>query len=1359
MNKLIYILSVFSFFICGVSAESDLNAIYETKHFELYYDKNITGEKYVKKAGKYLEEAWDYFVKEKGKKGGKYAIFKSPPLDGPHKKLVVVVGPETNKAGDPGLVLRSKGSFLMKLRNNLSDEPLREVCFHEFFHCIQFAYKTKTISWLDEGTAVWAESVAPIKHKICFNAASYHIAGANTLPIDYPNKIYRYGSFLFFKYIDENASRYNPEYSNSSGCIIRNIYKNISDGSMRAVAIALGGKNLKTSGESFRKALLEFAAANVLKKGKENYPYIHWRGEKIKSDIKLERLFAGAGFRYCDSFSKFTGEISPREIRIKYPFQIKYYFVKPPENLKEPTSLQIVLKLDDKNKEYDPDFFMGVLEKYQDKKVKLVIPKFDAGYRAYIYRNANFGASGMREAVVLIGRSPDGPETVFIPVKEKQSPIDRAIELQKEDLSKAAFLKAAIGEPLFLKRVFIYQSGRKIYEAFWKDETNVRADGRQTIVKRELIKETDDCLKVGPGALDAEITLEFSRPLSEKPYCRLGRLTLDFEEGANKKLWTAKVKCGNLEEAQEIELIANAPFSEEAGLDANPATPCSIGVRSIGWIGYEGKEKPIGGSDEVHKIKASPRPPIVKNISVVADGKFYLAKSCVRRYKTGKVAIVDDSNYFVEDLPLNPKATKEGLLKIEFSSDVADDSVKVLFGALSVPMKKVGDKIYEGKITFDRLPPNTEGEVKFSINATGKRGLPLDGNPLTPAHMSKSSGEWEGHDKLPETNYGLMISYKTENPVLRGFLCEVESVKRPNPAWADYEGLMQLRSSLYGVFPVVKRPLNNFNVYLALQYCVIPDERLLGKVMKLLRSKMNVNRKMEKGIRKISLSEYKDNLELQGLKEKVKACAKYYSGRKPEWRTKTDNNGEYFFELEKYPGKDGVIHLAAMTTFCPELGKETYFAAMNFPSCTSYYPGFTNFWGRCNKQINSPDFEYLSEAKFIEFKRLKDSMKEQRAKLENARSALEKLKAEWEKWPGHIERSWKERALKDQRNLEQECIKKHGPALNWTPEVRKSFEKALYEQPGLSRKSWENDVKEFMEKREIAIRNGEEALGKCERVLMEIEKELQAIRDERVELLSKYSKKAYDIVSSASVDPQFKYLRVFEELGNFSGDSITPETKVGFHTGVYLIKQDIDEKIYPRENRGFFDKQPGWAGIQIDLNNPRKDEYKPPFTFKLKQGPVDNYLKLRFFYKNANPGRAPEKIVGAGPIETIFWGNCFMDMQKRTCIDTVWRSNVIPPWVEIDGYPIKEKDRKRFDELWDRLEIITFEREKIDKGLLKVGDDFRAGKISYEEADKRKKESYKRSMDLGRETMKIYSECLSLNPAFSPEARKKILGR
>lgn len=259
----------------------DLDYYYDTDqgHFRIHYDltgtnavdNTITNENnipdYINTMAFVFEEVYDHEINVLG-----YTI---PPYDGMagDSSAYDIYVKSTNAYGwtnygaligdnENSLNVTENNAYLSHIimRNNYIGFPNTELeniqvtAGHEFFHAIQLGYDGEEEIWLMEATATWMEEETYDDVNDCYQYMIPWFAKPY-LSLNRPNDFHQYGSYIFFKYIDEhlggrNLIRKTWEQS-------RTYDSNDGDYSIQSIDLALQGHNY-----SFKKALNNMAIAN-----------------------------------------------------------------------------------------------------------------------------------------------------------------------------------------------------------------------------------------------------------------------------------------------------------------------------------------------------------------------------------------------------------------------------------------------------------------------------------------------------------------------------------------------------------------------------------------------------------------------------------------------------------------------------------------------------------------------------------------------------------------------------------------------------------------------------------------------------------------------------------------------------------------------------------------------------------------------------------------------------------------------------------------------------------------------------------------------------------------------------------------
>lgn len=256
---------------------------YDTDHFRIHYDLTgthavdniITNENnipdYINTMAEIFEEVYNHDINELG-----YIPPPSDDMEGGSSAFDIEVK-STNAYGwtnygaligdnknSPNVTENNAYLSHIIMRNNYIGfsntelENIQVTAAHEFFHAIQLGYDGDEALWLMEATAVWMEEEHYDDVNDCYQYMipwfeKPHLK-LNTL--DRNLSIRDYGSFIFFKYIDEHLGGRD---------IIRNTWEQSRlfdssgdiDYSIQSVDLALKGHN-----HTFKKALNNMAIAN-----------------------------------------------------------------------------------------------------------------------------------------------------------------------------------------------------------------------------------------------------------------------------------------------------------------------------------------------------------------------------------------------------------------------------------------------------------------------------------------------------------------------------------------------------------------------------------------------------------------------------------------------------------------------------------------------------------------------------------------------------------------------------------------------------------------------------------------------------------------------------------------------------------------------------------------------------------------------------------------------------------------------------------------------------------------------------------------------------------------------------------------
>ena len=259
-----------------------LDFYYDTNHFRIHYD--LTGSNavdntdsngdtvpdYIETMAEVFEEVYNHEINELG--------FSPPPSDkgvgGSDDYDIYVKHTSAYGWTDWGDFIgnnenssekeKNAYSSYITMRNNYIGggfpntelENIQVTAGHEFFHAIQLGYDGYEEIWLMEATATWMEEETYDDVNDCYQ---YMVPWFEKpyLSLNRPNVLHQYGSFIFFKYIEEHLG--GPE-------IIKNTWEQSrmfdssgddNDYSIQSIDLALKGHY-----HSFKKALNFMAIAN-----------------------------------------------------------------------------------------------------------------------------------------------------------------------------------------------------------------------------------------------------------------------------------------------------------------------------------------------------------------------------------------------------------------------------------------------------------------------------------------------------------------------------------------------------------------------------------------------------------------------------------------------------------------------------------------------------------------------------------------------------------------------------------------------------------------------------------------------------------------------------------------------------------------------------------------------------------------------------------------------------------------------------------------------------------------------------------------------------------------------------------------
>lgn len=266
----------------------DLDYYYDTAHFRIHYDltgtntvdNTITNENnipdYINTMAIVFEEVYDHEINTLG-----YII---PPYDGmaggssAYDIYVENLGQSTygwinydaligdnenspnvteNNAYLSHIIMNSNYDGFLP---NTELENIQVTAGHEFFHAIQYGYDGNEKFWLMEATAVWMEEETYDDVNDCYQYMIpwFEKPHLRLNPPDSPIPNIRwYGSFIFFKYIDEHLG--GSDIIKNTWELSRLFDSNDADYSIQSIDLAL-----KSNNHTFKEALNNMAIANAI---------------------------------------------------------------------------------------------------------------------------------------------------------------------------------------------------------------------------------------------------------------------------------------------------------------------------------------------------------------------------------------------------------------------------------------------------------------------------------------------------------------------------------------------------------------------------------------------------------------------------------------------------------------------------------------------------------------------------------------------------------------------------------------------------------------------------------------------------------------------------------------------------------------------------------------------------------------------------------------------------------------------------------------------------------------------------------------------------------------------------------------
>ena len=273
----------------SVVKPNDLDQIYETNHFRLYYTFDgydaVEDISYITEMGNIFEQVYKFYSDTLG--------FNPPPLDPQNDHNLYEIYVKALPAFYFGITYTTNSNIsetacasYIRMRNSYTSsqfsdhteiENIKVTAVHEFFHAIQFGYNCYERLWLMESTAVWSEDEL-------YNGINDHY---RYMPSWFSNpdkaiddeSSHMYGSFIFFQYIDEHLG--GPGTIKACWDKSHELSNQVNDISFEAIDAALMSYN-----SSFEDALNRMRIANKILSDNINAdPYTYNESEGYKTVI------------------------------------------------------------------------------------------------------------------------------------------------------------------------------------------------------------------------------------------------------------------------------------------------------------------------------------------------------------------------------------------------------------------------------------------------------------------------------------------------------------------------------------------------------------------------------------------------------------------------------------------------------------------------------------------------------------------------------------------------------------------------------------------------------------------------------------------------------------------------------------------------------------------------------------------------------------------------------------------------------------------------------------------------------------------------------------------------------------------
>ncbi len=541
--------------------------------------------------------------------------------------------------------------------------------------------------------------------------------------------------------------------------------------------------------------------------------------------------------------------------------------------------------------------------------------------------------------------------------------------------------------------------------------------------------------------------------------------------------------------------------------------------------------------------------------------------------------------------------------------------------------------------------------------------------------------------------------------------------------------------------PIMEWPLKirkagaDFNVLWNVIYCELDDASLFDKFKRLVHTRAAVNERLLKDDRKITKQEFNDCQELLRMKNKVLSSAKWKEGALPGWRTATDAEGKFTFNLDKFPGKGNIIFLILNVAAFPLEGQPTPFFTENQ----------TPAIGTAEFPLILPRARFIPESEIplgllraypegtdpTELERRLDEKKEQLVRSEEDLAKFQKEDIR----PATLEEKWQDRALKDQRAFQSEYTKQHGDSSDWTPEIRSRFEKALAAVPDRSKATWEQEAAAYARKREETIGAAQKKVDLLRIAISDLGKSI-AERNRKLEL---WNDRVTGAIGDVSVilpeQDDGTLMHTFEKGGDVAGDSITPPLRPGYITYTYLIKQVIDNTVRTHPITGKFSV----TGEPSAYYSEAPGSPRPPFVFDFGES-IKKHLVVNDFV-NTFRGSNDK---GVGMVVSMFSGLTTPAMLNGR-LEQLFVP--LPRTVEVEGHRIKNS-KKFHTDVDAQMKMYRDATDRASRDVAKIMQQRKNGKITTEQVNSEYMQIYLAWTREIQDIMAKIAEITKTNPAF-----------